>query len=77
MVAKRTNWDPRSEMAKDAVDGMTETAAVELLVIESRIAVLVCQHWIHSFAELSTPPGLNLFCQYCYAWQRLLKVVKL
>lgn len=77
MASQRTTWDPRSEKAKDAVEGMTETVPAESLVTERRIAVLVCQHWMHSFEELDHPPGGIIFCQYCLAWQRLLKVVQL
>ena len=98
MATVRTTWDPRSEMAKDAVEAMEMAiedwpartlsrmlqpqeaergGALLLDRSEPRIAVLSCQHWIHSFAELDTAPGINLFCQYCVGWRRLLKVVQL
>lgn len=42
MATPRTQWDPRSEMAKDAVEAM-EVAQEE----PRRIVILSCGHWEH------------------------------
>ena len=43
MVSPRTTWDPRSEMAANAVEGMAAEPQPE----PRRIIILSCGHWDH------------------------------
>ena len=53
MATKRITWDPRSELASDAVDAMEVSQGLVPIIIEEprpkprRIIILSCGHWEH------------------------------